>query len=66
MNTCGVRGCAGIVTGGFQNVIGTGNFENPHAEILGLKLFWCEEHESSLIAHASRGYYLTADGLPVE
>jgi hypothetical protein len=61
MANCSVNGCAGWVSGGFQEVIGVGNFENPHAEILGLAVIWCDAHKEALSDHSGQGYYLSEE-----
>ena len=61
MANCSVIGCAGWVSGGFQEVLGTGNFENPHAEILGRAVVWCDDHKESLSRDLAQGYYLSED-----
>lgn len=61
MVKCSIVGCAGIVSGGFQEVIQAGSFENPFATLPGLRTLWCDEHQPMLSQGLGDGDYLSED-----
>jgi hypothetical protein len=61
MAICSVIGCTQWASGGFREVLSPGSFENPHAEILGIPTFWCDEHKESLSQGLGQGDYLSED-----